>query len=83
MLIISVHTRGTSVLDDGSNGEYKGDKIYYDDKLEDIDALDDNAPHRPVDLAIVGAREELGNAAKLVIMTREYEMSALTASVEL
>ena len=60
------------MLDDGSKGEYKGDKIYYDNKPEEIDALDDNAPHRPVDLAIVRAREELGNAAKMVIMIREY-----------
>ncbi|KAI9660409.1 MAG: hypothetical protein M1821_009759 [Bathelium mastoideum] len=67
-----IHTSGTSVLSDGAGGEFKGDKIYYDDKPEEIDALDDNAPHRPIDLAIVRARKELGNAAKMVIMTREY-----------
>ena len=68
---IAVHTSGTSVLDDGSKGEYKAKKIFYDNKPEEIDALDDNAPHRPVDLKIVRARKELGNSAKLVIMTRE------------
>ena len=73
----AVHTSGTSVLDDGSKGEYKGDRIYYDDKPEDIDALDDNAPHRQVDLEIVRARRELGDAAKMVIVIRECAASAL------
>ncbi|KAF2229576.1 NAD(P)-binding protein [Viridothelium virens] len=66
---IFIHTSGTSILDDGANGEYKGDRIYYDNKPEEIDALDDNAPHRQVDLAIVRSRKELGSQAKMVIMT--------------
>lgn len=69
--IFQVHTSGTSVLDDGSKGDYLGDKIYYDSKPEDIDALPDSAPHREIDLAIVKASKELGDKAKLAIMIRE------------
>ncbi len=29
---IYIHTSGTSVLDDGAEGEYEGDKIYRDDR---------------------------------------------------
>ncbi|KAI9697468.1 MAG: hypothetical protein M1820_007803 [Bogoriella megaspora] len=67
---IFIHTSGTSVLNDNANGEFKSDKIFYDNKPEEIDALSDNAPHRQIDLAIVRARKELGDAAKLVIMIR-------------
>ncbi|KIW24957.1 uncharacterized protein PV07_10633 [Cladophialophora immunda] len=65
---IFIHTSGTSLLSDDAKGEYKSDKIFYDDKPEDIDALPDSASHRLIDLAIVRARKRLGNSAKLVIM---------------
>ena len=65
---IFIHTCGTSVLDDGSLGEFKGDKIYYDTDPDAINALPDDAPHRPIDLAIVKASRELGDKAKLAIM---------------
>ncbi len=66
---IYIHTSGTSVLDDGSHGEFKSDKIYYDNKPEDIDALANDAPHRPIDLEIVKTARELGETAKIIIMT--------------
>jgi len=65
---IYIHTSGTSVLDDDSRGEFKGDKIYYDDKREDIDALPDTAPHRQIDLAILRGQKAIGEAAKIAIM---------------
>ncbi len=63
-----IHTSGTSLLSDDAKGNYKGDKIFYDDKPEDIDALPDSASHRLIDLAIVRARQKIGTKAKLVIM---------------
>ena len=65
---IFIHTSGTSLLSDNAKGNHKGDKIFYDDKPEDIDALPDSASHRLIDLAIVRARQKLGTKAKLVIM---------------
>jgi nucleoside-diphosphate-sugar epimerase len=65
---IYIHTSGASLLADDSAGEYKGDKVYHDDKPEEIDALPDSAPHRSIDLAIVRAREQLRDKAKLAIM---------------
>lgn len=59
------------MLDDGALGEYKNGKIYYDHKPEDIDALPDDAPHRPIDLEIVKTVKELGDKAKIAIMIRE------------
>jgi len=65
---IYIHTSGTSLVSDDSKGQYKGEKIYSDDKPEDIDALPDTASHRLIDLAILKARKELGTKAKLAIM---------------
>jgi nucleoside-diphosphate-sugar epimerase len=65
---IFIHTSGTGVLDDKLNGEFKGEKVYRDDRPQEIDALPDDAPHRPIDLAIVRARETLRNSAKLAII---------------
>lgn len=42
--------------------------MYYDDKPEEIDALADDAPHRPIDLAILKVKKELGEKAKIAIM---------------
>ncbi|KAK5214174.1 hypothetical protein LTR41_000366 [Exophiala xenobiotica] len=65
---IYIHTSGTSLMSDDSKGQFKGEKIYSDDKPEDIDALPDTASHRLIDLAILKARKELGTKAKLSIM---------------
>lgn len=65
---IFIHTSGTSLIGDKAAGDYASDKIFYDDKPEDIDALPDSAPHRLIDLEIVKARERLGKKAKLAIM---------------
>lgn len=65
---IFIHTSGTSVLDDGANGEFKSDKVYHDNKREEIDSVPDVAPHREIDLAIVKAQKKLGEKAKLSIM---------------
>ena len=63
-----IHTSGTGVLNDKANGAFKGEKIYYDDKPDEIDTVPDDAPHREIDLAIVTAKEELGSKAKVAIM---------------
>lgn len=65
---IFIHTSGTSLIGDDAKGQYPGDKIYSDDKPEDIDALPDTAPHRDVDLAIVKAQKKLGSDARITIM---------------
>ncbi|KAJ9608122.1 hypothetical protein H2200_007110 [Cladophialophora chaetospira] len=63
-----IHTSGTSLLSDDAKGNYPSDKIFHDDKPEEIDALPDSASHRLIDLAIVRARQKIGTKAKLVIM---------------
>lgn len=63
-----IHTSGTSVLDDGANGQYKSDKVYHDNNRAEIDSVPDSAPHREIDLAILQAQRELGEKAKLSIM---------------
>ncbi|KAF2500213.1 NAD(P)-binding protein [Lophium mytilinum] len=65
---IFIHTSGTGALDDGAWGDWKGDKIYYDNKPEEIDALPDTAAHRDVDSLIVKAAKEIGEDAKIVII---------------
>jgi len=65
---IYIHTSGTSVLDDNAKGAFRGDKIFYDDKREDIDALPESAPHRKIDLSILKAQREIGDKAKIAIM---------------
>lgn len=66
---IFIHTSGTSVLDDNAKGGRKSDKIYYDTKPEDINALADSAPHRDVDLTILRGIKQIGDKAKIAIMT--------------
>jgi nucleoside-diphosphate-sugar epimerase len=66
--IIYIHTSGTSVLNDNANGQFKSDKVFHDNKQEEIDSLDDNAPHRQIDLTILNARKTLGSKAQIAIM---------------
>lgn len=65
---IFIHTSGTSELVDNSKGMYKSDKIYSDERPEEVDAVPDSAPHREIDLAILAARKELGTKAKIIII---------------
>ena len=65
---IYIHTSGTSVLDDGAQGEFRGDKVYHDNVRSEVNSVPDDAPHRPIDLAIVRAQRELGEQAKIAIM---------------
>lgn len=67
-MTIFIHTSGTSVLDDKSDGEYKNEKVYTDEARHDIDTVPDDAPHREIDLAISKAQAELGEQAKMAIM---------------
>jgi nucleoside-diphosphate-sugar epimerase len=66
--IIYIHTSGTSLLDDQAHGSFKSDKIYHDNKQEEIDSLSDNAPHRQIDLTILNTRKALGSKARIAIM---------------
>ncbi|PMD58754.1 NAD(P)-binding protein [Hyaloscypha bicolor E] len=59
---IYIHTSGCSAITDKSEGKYVSDKIYEDDKPETIDSIADDAPHRQIDLAILGHRKQLGFA---------------------
>ncbi|KAF2723456.1 NAD(P)-binding protein [Polychaeton citri CBS 116435] len=65
---VYIHTSGTSVLDDGAEGAFKSDKVYRDDVQADVDSVSDDAPHRQIDLAIVKAKKELMDKAKIAIM---------------
>lgn len=65
---IFIHTSGTSVLNDNASGEYEGDRIYHDNKREEIDSVPDDAPHRRIDLSILRAQKEIGDKAKIAIM---------------
>lgn len=65
---IFIHNSGSGVLDDRSKSMFKSDKVFEDDKPADIDALPDSQPHREIDLAIVKARKELQDHAKMVII---------------
>ena len=65
---IFIHTSGTSVLDDKSAGAFKTDKVYRDDRPEEIDSVPVDAPHRPIDLAIVTGQKALGESSKVAIM---------------
>lgn len=59
-----------SALVDFAQGAYKGDKIYRDDRPEEIDVVPDTALHRQIDLAITNAQRELASTgkAKIAIM---------------
>lgn len=65
---VYIHTSGASVLDDGSLNEYKGEKIFRDDRRERIDRVADDAPHREIDLAILKVKREVGHKVKIAIM---------------
>ncbi|RVX74773.1 hypothetical protein B0A52_01050 [Exophiala mesophila] len=65
---IFIHTSGTGVLNDDSNGAFESDKIYHDDNRAEVDSVADDAPHRPIDLTIVRAQREIGDKAKIAIM---------------
>lgn len=67
-MTIFIHTSGTSVLDDKSDGQFKTDTIYTDETRDGMDSVPDDAPHREVDLTIVKAQVELGEKAKMAIM---------------
>lgn len=66
---IFIHTSGTSVFDDGAMGKFKGEKIYRDDRPDEIDEVADTAIHREIDLAIVkAAKGDLGKVVRMGIM---------------
>lgn len=66
---IFVHTSGTSELVDNSKGMFASEMIYTDKDPGFIDSnVPDTAPHREIDLAILKARKELGEKAKIVIV---------------
>lgn len=65
---IYLHTSGAAMCDDGANGNHKGDKIYFDDKPGELDALPDSALHRHVDSVVLKAKKEIGKKAKIAII---------------
>ena len=65
---IYIHTSGCSELSDESAGDYVSDKIFHDDKPDEIDSISPDAPHRAIDLSILKAREDLGQEAKIAIV---------------
>ncbi|KAK5083539.1 hypothetical protein LTR05_006042 [Lithohypha guttulata] len=65
---IYIHTSGTSVLGDGTEGGEPTEKVYHDNRREEVDSVSDNAPHRQIDLTIIKAQKELESKAKIAIM---------------
>ncbi|KAI0368803.1 NAD-P-binding protein [Pilatotrama ljubarskyi] len=57
-LPILIHTSGTGEFIDDARGEYVSETFYSDLDIPKIEALPDNAPHRPVDLLVVAADTE-------------------------
>lgn len=66
---ILVHTSGTSIIgDDLRKGKKPSTKVYYDDKsIDEINTLDHDQPHRPVDEIILRINEKNPNAKVVVI----------------
>ncbi|VDC00640.1 unnamed protein product [Peniophora sp. CBMAI 1063] len=52
---ILIHTSGTGTLRDEARGMYKSERIYHDDRVEEIESLPPTADHRNVDMEIVRA----------------------------
>ncbi|KAJ5656792.1 hypothetical protein N7507_008742 [Penicillium longicatenatum] len=65
---IYIHTSGTGALEDGASGMYKNEKIYYDNRPEDIEAIPSTSMHRHVDIPIVEAAREFGDRAKIAVI---------------
>jgi nucleoside-diphosphate-sugar epimerase len=63
-----IHTSGTSLLADKAAGRYIDNVIYDDERPSQIDTVRLDAPHRQIDLEIVGARQALAKFAKIAIM---------------
>ncbi|KAH9885689.1 hypothetical protein F4778DRAFT_787085 [Xylariomycetidae sp. FL2044] len=67
---IYIHTSGTSVLcsDPSDDGSAKHPTVYHDNVRAEVDAVPDSAPHREIDLTIIGAQKQLADKAKMAIM---------------
>lgn len=65
---VYTHTSGTSILNDDAAGKYLGEKIFHDDTADEIDSVSDDAPHRKIDLTILGRRDEFGDYARIAIV---------------
>ncbi|KAI0360216.1 NAD-P-binding protein [Trametes cingulata] len=57
-LPILIHTSGTGEFVDDARGEFVSETFYSDLDIPKIEALPENAPHRPVDLLVVAADTE-------------------------
>lgn len=68
---IYLHQSGASCLSDARDGvpaDNLNDKVYSDEKPEELDALPESAPHKHIDGAIIKVRNELKTKAKIFIM---------------
>ncbi|CDM33216.1 hypothetical protein DTO013E5_5612 [Penicillium roqueforti] len=65
---IYIHNSGATLLSDNAQGEYRSDIVFDDEQPDEIHALPDSAPHRLINLVIVGAAQELASYAKIAIM---------------
>ncbi|OAQ69775.1 NAD dependent epimerase/dehydratase family protein [Pochonia chlamydosporia 170] len=64
---IYLHQSGASVLSDASPGNNVNDEVFSDKTPAQVDTLADTAPHRKIDLAILKARQKVGNMARIFI----------------
>ncbi|KAK7438225.1 hypothetical protein VKT23_018156 [Stygiomarasmius scandens] len=55
---VLLHTSGTAVLGDDARGEHASETVYDDIDPDQVETLTPDHPHRPVDLAVVGAAQE-------------------------
>lgn len=65
---VIIHTSGTNLLTDGSFGMKPSNKIYHDDKDEEIASIPDSAPHRNVDLHLLNYHSEQRDKCDLAII---------------
>ncbi|GAP83239.2 putative alpha beta hydrolase fold-1 protein [Rosellinia necatrix] len=65
---VFIHTSGTAMTADGAAGAFRSDRVHDDDGPAAVDALPDDAPHRPVDRRIVAEARRIGPRARVAIM---------------
>ncbi|KAG6843686.1 hypothetical protein H0H87_001643 [Tephrocybe sp. NHM501043] len=64
---IYIHSSGTGALTDKAEGEYKSEKIYDDDHVEDIQAIPGDYVHRSCD-TVISAAGAAGDIRSYIVM---------------
>ncbi|KAG6907040.1 hypothetical protein DXG01_010811 [Tephrocybe rancida] len=65
--VIYIHSSGTGALTDKAEGEYKSEKVYDDEHVEDIKAIPADYVHRSCD-TVISAAGEAGDIRSYIVM---------------